>query len=378
MRNDRNRLNAILQNMADALLVTDASERIQLTNPAFERLVRRSNRSLLGRTLLDVVPLPKLSKVIQQALAMPGMVHAAELTLVNPQLSGSNDVVMGETALEISVTALGDKTSVICVIRDITHEVEVDRMKSEFISTISHELRTPVTAILGFAKLTERAFHRSIWPLLSDEDDVQRVVVRIDKNLSIMVSEGETLTTLINDILDISALDTGTTVWSDQPYALVLLVQDVIERVREEAEAKGLAIETKIEADLPILIVDPARVEQVLGNLISNAIKFTERGMVMISAQRLAGGSVVHDWDIPAEGGIIVAVKDTGPGMMRQELSNIFQRFYQGGDTLNGKPSGTGLGLAISRDIVAHYGGEIWAESTLGVGSTFYFTLPLI
>lgn len=377
MGNDRNRLNAILQNMADALLVTDASERIQLTNPAFERLVRRSNRSLLGRTLLDVVPLPKLSEVIQQALAMPGMVHTATLTMVNPHLSEVNDVVMGETILEISATALVGINSVICVIRDITHEVEVDRMKSEFISTVSHELRTPMTAILGFAKLTERAFRQSIVPLLPSEDAVQRVVERIGKNLSIMVSEGETLTTLVNDILDISALDASTIVWHDQPYALVLLVQDVVERLREEADAKGLVLETELDDDLPILIVDPARIEQVLGNLISNAIKFTGRGAVTISAQRLTGGAVVHDWVVPPKGGVMVAVVDTGPGMRRQELSSIFQRFYQGGDTLNGKPSGTGLGLAISRDIIAHYGGEIWAESTLGVGSTFYFTLPL-
>ena len=172
-------------------------------------------------------------------------------------------------------------------------------------------------------------------------------------------------------------MDAGTIAWNDQPYALVLLVQDVVERLREEAEVKGLAIETELEDDLPMLIVDPARIEQVLTNLVSNGIKFTQSGSVMITAQRLAGGTVIHDWDVPAEGGVVVAVKDTGPGMRSQELSNIFQRFYQGGSSVSGKPSGTGLGLAISREIIAHYGGEIWAESTLGVGSTFYFTLPL-
>lgn len=377
MQSDRNRLNAILQNMADALMVTDATERIQLTNPAFERLVRQSSRSLLGRSLADVVPIPELSEVIQQSLAVPGTIYKAEVTLANPRLSASEDVVMGETILEISVTALGDKSSVICVLRDITRDVEVDHMKSEFISTISHELRTPVTAILGFAKLTERAFHRSIFPLLPQNGTIRDTVERLNKNLSIMVSEGETLTTLINDILDISALDAGTIAWNDQPYALVLLIQDVVERLSEEAEAKGLSIETHLEEGLPMLIVDPARIEHALANLITNGIKFTQSGRLMITARRLAGGTVIHDWDVPARGGVVVAVQDTGPGMRPQELSNIFQRFYQVASTVSGKPSGTGLGLAISREIVTHYGGDIWAESTLGVGSTFYFTLPL-
>ena len=283
---------------------------------------------------------------------------------------------MAERMLKISVTALGDKSAVICVLRDVTYEVEVDRMKSGFISSISHELRTPVTAILGFAKLTNHAFERSIRPNLPEDVGIRTMADRIRQNLEIMVAEGENLTTLINDILDIAAFDAGTIVWDDRPYEFLLMIQDVVERLRETAEAKGLLIETRIARSLPVMCVDPARIEQVLSHLISNAIKFTERGIVAVTAESLTAGTVIHEWTVPDGGAVIVSVRDTGPGIPAQDLANIFQRFWQGEDPARGKPAGAGLGLAISRDIVVHYGGDIWVESALGTGSTFYFALP--
>ncbi len=378
MVNDRNRLSAILQNMADALLVTDLSGRIQLANPAFERLVRLASRSFLGQNVTDVLPLPKLSEVLALAEANPGMIHTVDIPMVAPRLAGSNNVALTEYMLRVSATALGDKSAVIFILRDITHEVEVDRMKSEFISTVSHELRTPLTSIVGFAKLVTRAFERSIKPALpADDEDIQHVVEQIDHNLKIMVVEGEHLTTLINDVLDISALDAGTLVWNDVPCDLRALAQDMVVELRALTDAKGLGLIADFEAVPLPLIADPERIRQVLSNLISNAIKFTEYGKITISLRCLSPGTNHHGWDTPETGAALALIKDTGVGITAEGLSHIFQRFHQGVDAFHGKPKGTGLGLAICYEIITHYGGKIWVESTVGQGSAFYFTLPL-
>lgn len=376
MTSDRNRLNAILQNMADALLVTDANRRIQLTNPAFERLVRRSTRALVGRKLDQVLPQPELSEAIDTALARPGEFLVIKLSWVDSRLNDDNGVALTERILRASISALGDGNAVICILQDITHQVEIERMKSEFVSAVSHELRTPLTSILGFAKLTYRTFERAILPQLPEREKVRRAAERIHRNLDIMVMEGDRLTTLINDVLDIAALDAGTIQWKDQPYELPALIQRVIDRLREEAESEGLRVGAEIADRLPLLKGDPERIDQVLANLVTNAIKFTDQGAVTVSAKPLAARETVHNWQAPPEGAVLVAVHDTGRGIAPDELPEIFERFSQGGDAMIEKPHGTGLGLAICKEIVSHYAGTIWAESELGVGSSFYFTLP--
>ena len=378
MVNDRNRLSAILQNMADALLVTDLSGRIQLANPAFERLVRLALRSFLGQNVTEVLPLPKLAEVLALAEANPGMFHTVDIPMVAPRLSGSNSATFTEYVLRVSATALGDKSAVIFILRDITHEVEVDRMKSEFISAVSHELRTPLTSIVGFAKLIARAFERSIKPALpADDEDIQRVVEQIDHNLKIMVVEGEHLTTIINDVLDISALDAGTLVWNDVPCDLRALAQDMVAESRALTDAKGLTLIADFEPVSLPLVADPERIRQVFSNLISNAIKFTEYGKITVTLRRLEPGTIHHGWNVPETGAALAVVRDTGLGITAQGLRHIFQRFHQGVDAFHGKPKGTGLGLAICYEIITHYGGKIWVESTVGQGSAFYFTLPL-
>ncbi len=379
MENDRNRLSAILQNMADALLVTDPSGRIQLANPAFERLARLSSRSLMGRLLTDVLPLPELETVMARSLSKPGMVHTADMKLAAPCLSTVNGMVIAELILRASVTTLGDGSAVIFILRDITHEIAVDRMKSEFVSAVSHELRTPLTAVLGFAKLVGRTFDRSVKPLLPvDDEEVRHVVEQMDHNFKIMVAEGEHLTTILNDVLDISALDAGTLVWNDQPCDLAVLIRDVLAHVRDDIELKSLHLVVDVPSDALTVLADPVRIKQVLYNLLSNAVKFTERGGITVTARRVPGGMTVQEWDAPAQGAVLVAVTDSGSGIAPEGLQHLFQRFYQGGDAIRGKPKGTGLGLAISHEIVMHYNGKIWAESTLGSGSTFSFLLPLL
>ncbi|MBN2003883.1 MAG: PAS domain-containing protein [Anaerolineae bacterium] len=377
MVNDRNRLNAILQNMADALLVIDKTGTIRVVNPPLENLVRRSARMLIGHDIKQMIPLPDLLPAIDQALSHPGIIEVLHTTLYDPRLSLLGDGVLEERVLNVSVTALPDRSTIICILRDITREVEMDRMKSEFISTVSHELRTPLTSILGFAKLCRRSLEKSIVPLLPADRVGQQAAHRVMKNLDILVEESERLTALVNDVLDIAALDSGTVEWQEQSCDLALAIQQAVEGVQEVADQKGLNIFTDIEDALPVIRADFRRIHQVLINLLSNAVKFTVQGKITVSARFLAPGRVAHDWKAPAEGGIVISVADTGRGISRKEMRQLFERFIQGGDTLLNKPKGTGLGLAICYEIISHYGGAIWADSEVEIGSTFHFALPV-
>lgn len=369
LERERNRLNVILQNMADGLLVTDLTGRVLLTNPAFEYMVRRPSRVLLGQSLDQALAFPDLSGLIGRAQEEQG-----------PTVTG--DLTLGERVLKASALALRDHSGVVTVLRDITHEVEVDRMKSEFISTVSHELRTPLTSVLGFAKLIRRTFNRAIVPLLADAPEdtrAQKAARRISENIDIIVAEGERLTRLINDVLDIAKMEAGKIEWHDQPVKIHELIEQTIQSATTLAADKGLVLESYVQPDLPPLVADPDRIRQVLINLLSNAAKFTDQGNISFTARLLPPGSTVHGWEAPTPttSALLVSVSDTGIGIAPEDVPHLFLRFQQlGGDTLTHKHKGTGLGLAICRQIVAHYGGAIWVESAPGYGSTFSFVLP--
>lgn len=378
MAKDRNRLNAILQNMADALLVTDAAGLIQVVNPALENLIRRASRSVLGQPVAQVLPLPDLLQTITQALAHPGIIEISQMLLTDVYQTSPLGHASNARIISASVTAIRDRSAVICILRDVTHEVEIDRLKSDFISTVSHELRTPITSILGFVKLIQRGFTRTIEPALPVEKAVRRVAKRIQKNLAIILQEGERLTSLIHDVLDISALDSETMEWTDQAYQLAPLLDAVTAHFRPMVEQKGLTLRSQIHGPFPLMFADPARIQQVLRNILSNALKFTPQGEIVLAARLLALDSVVHNWVVPSTGGVLISVADTGIGIPPALLHRIFDRFSQGGDPLTSKPDGTGLGLALSREIVHHYGGILWSESQVDVGSTFFIALPIL
>jgi signal transduction histidine kinase len=147
--------------------------------------------------------------------------------------------------------------------------------------------------------------------------------------------------------------------------------------VRQQAKEKDIALLLQIPRTLQPVQVDPERISQVISNLLANALKFTERGQIIVRVQPLVAGTTVRRWRAPAGGAVQVSVSDTGVGIAPEAMDKLFQRFYQGMYTLQNKPKGTGLGLAICQEIVHHYGGIIWAESTPDVGSTFHFTLPV-
>ena len=243
---------------------------------------------------------------------------------------------------------------------------EANEAKSSFLAGVSHELRTPLTSVLGFAKIVQRRLEERIFPLVqSDEPKTQRTIEQISKNLEIVVSEGERLTQLINNVLDLAKIEAGKVEWQMEQLA----ISEVVERAAAATTPlfdhnENLDLVTEVPDGLPELIGDRNRLIQVVINLISNAAKFTEEGAVTCRVD-----------EVDRE--VVVRVIDTGLGISEADRGRVFEQFTQVGDTLTNKPSGTGLGLPISKEIVEHHGGRIWVESEPGQGSTFAFSLPI-
>lgn len=240
--------------------------------------------------------------------------------------------------------------------------------KSTFLSNVSHELRTPLTSVVGFSKLISKRLADVVFPTVPAGDPkVDRAMRQVTENLGIIVEEGERLTTLINDTLDLAKIEAGRMEWRDEPVAIA----EVIARASGATASllgrnDGPRLVVEVADDLPAVQGDRDRLIQVVINLLSNAIKFTPTGTITVTAARHADGADVE-----------VAVADQGVGIAPEDHDKVFEQFGQAGDTLTDKPRGTGLGLPICREIIEHHGGRLWLESAVGEGSTFRFTLPV-
>jgi PAS domain S-box-containing protein len=242
---------------------------------------------------------------------------------------------------------------------------ELDEMKSAFLSSVSHELRTPLPSILGFSKLLHKEFGKNFLPLAGEQEVLLKKGQRIQENLSIISHEGERLTRLINDVLDLNKIESGRMGWRDERLNMSDTVELAVQAVKGMfAQNSAIKLLTEVDSGLPSIMADPDRMQQVLINLLNNAAKFTEKGSVTVRA-------------FPRFGQVRIEVADTGLGIHPDDQSQIFEKFHQTRtDTMEDKPKGTGLGLTICREIIEHYGGRIWVESELHMGSTFIFTLP--
>ena len=185
---------------------------------------------------------------------------------------------------------------------------------------------------------------------------------QVSENLNVVVSEGERLTNLINDVLDLAKIESGRMEWHLKPVFLQDVISRAIASTSSLFDQKGLKLVKNISPDLPLVSGDEDKLIQVVINLLSNAVKFTDKGKVSIET-------------FLDKGQIMVEVKDTGIGIAEEDRHKVFERFRQAGDTLTDKPQGTGLGLPICREIIEHLGGIIWMKSEIGVGSSFFFSL---
>jgi len=239
--------------------------------------------------------------------------------------------------------------------------------KSAFLSSVSHELRTPLTSVVGFSRLIRRRLDEVVFPSVPvGEPKRDRAMRQVSENLAIIVEEGERLTALINDTLDLAKIEAGRMEWRREPVGVAEVIARATSATASLLSGVGPEMVVTVEPGLPSPIGDRDRLIQVVINLISNAVKFTPAGTITCAARLEAGG-----------GAVLVSVADTGAGIAPEDHARVFEQFGQAGDTLTDRPRGTGLGLAICREIVEHHGGRLWLESAVGLGATFMFTLPV-
>jgi signal transduction histidine kinase/HAMP domain-containing protein len=302
---------------------------------AFHDIVRKP-----GYRALLAVPL----------LREDSLVGALVICRKTPGAFASETVDLVQTLANQSVLAI-ENAELFEEIEEKSRQLEeASRHKSEFLANMSHELRTPLNAVLGYAELIQDGIYGEV------PAKIQEVLERVQQN-------GRHLLGLINDVLDLSKIEAGQLTLSPVDYSMRELVLDVVSATEALAAEKQLALEIDVPADLPPGHGDERRLTQVLMNLVSNAIKFTEAGAISIQAK-------VED------GGFVVAVTDTGMGIAPEDRERIFGEFQQVDTSSTRKKGGTGLGLAIAKRIVELHGGRIWVESTPGEGSTFWFTVP--
>lgn len=235
--------------------------------------------------------------------------------------------------------------------RDAAERERLDRLKDEFVLTASHELRSPLTSVQGFAEL-----------LMLERDNMSRKQV---ETVEIILDNCRHLGRLLNDLLDIARADAGRLALRREPTEVAPLIDEVVRTIRAQTDSAGQTLRERIEPGLPPIDVEPGRIRQILVNLLTNAHEYSpERASVEVSARR-AGTDVE------------ITVSDNGPGIPETQLEHIFERFVRGDAGLTQRVGGTGLGLAISKSLVELHGGTIRAESTLGRGSSFSFRLPV-
>jgi len=246
---------------------------------------------------------------------------------------------------------------------------EASATKSAFLSSVSHELLTPLTSVVGFSRLIRKRLDEVVFPAVpAGEPKRDRAMRQVSDNLGIIVEESERLTALINDTLDLAKIEAGRMEWRREPVDVAEVIARATAATSPLLDGSGPTMHLDVQPELPAVMGDRDRLIQVVINLISNAVKFTPSGTITCAAG--ASG------DAPGQM-LLVTVTDTGVGIAPEDQARVFEQFGQVGDSLTGSPRGTGLGLPICREIVEHHGGRLWLESEVGRGTRFSFTLPI-
>ncbi|MEP7286127.1 MAG: ammonium transporter [Chloroflexota bacterium] len=378
------KLDTVLNSMADGLIVTGSNGAITLANPAFFRMAQHTARAV-GHQIGEIVDKVALTHIIEQAVQQRGHTFSTRFELNGHHYQASSRRVESQEAAGEAVT----------VIRDVTTEMKAEQSRLDFVSNVSHELRTPLTSVVGFAKMIRQLFAEDVRPNLQVMKDVPTEVLdTINLDLDILAEESERLTRLINDVLDLSRMDASSVNWQMAPVSLLELVHQTATLYAAVAAEHGLELIVDAPDNVPLITADPDRLKQVITNLLSNAIKFTQTGEIAIYLKHLYPGECLElaphlycpdeqeaEWQSFSSGvtraWLFMSVADTGVGIAPEELSHVFKRFGQVGELMINKPAGTGLGLAICRDIVRYLEGYLWVESEVGEGSRFTIALPV-
>jgi two-component system, OmpR family, phosphate regulon sensor histidine kinase PhoR len=334
LESERLRLATVLDQITDGVLIADAAGLIQFANPAAGRLFQFGDP--LNHSIAEVVRNHQLVEAWRRGQQTRQM------------QSESVEVPTRHQYLQLVVIPDQHTSGSLLLAQDLTRTRRLETVRRDFVSNLSHELRTPLASLKALAETLQEG-------ALDDPPAARRFVDQIH-------IEVDALTQMANELLELSKIESGRFSLDRSPVAPADLLHSAAQRMQVQAERADIALHVEYADDLPKVQVDSQRLEQVLINLIHNAVKFTRPGgEVFLSAE-----------SIPGE--VRFAVRDTGVGIPAEEVSRIFERFYRVDKSRTGR--GTGLGLSIVKHIVEAHKGKIWAESREGQGSTFYFTIP--
>jgi PAS domain S-box-containing protein len=343
----------LAETSADGVLTIDPLGRLTYVNPSFEKMCGRRKNQILATLFRDY--LSEDSIYLFQQISLDIRKKGEKIENVELELVNSNGYSI---PIEVNIAPLkkdNEFAGVECTVRDITERKKIEeelkkseRLKTEFMNIAAHELKSPVTPIKGYLDL-----------IIQDKDASKKV-----KNWArISLRNSMRLMKLVNDILDVSRLDSDTMRFDMEKLDLSEILTEVSEDMKPVIDEKKLEFKNYIRKNLPSILGDRNRLLQVLKNLLVNAIKFTDNGSIILKAKK-------------EDKYILISVEDTGIGISADELKKIFTKFYQAYTGDDRKNEGTGLGLFICKEIIGKHNGEIWAESELGKGSKFIIKLP--
>lgn len=354
----------VFENSAVAITLTDAEERIISWNHFAEKLLGMSYHDLYLKPVQDLYPEEEWARMQSLNLRQKGMLHHLETKMYK----GDGSLLDVDISVTVLRTPGGGKTGSIGIIRDITERKQAEealhqakeeaeaanRAKSDFLANMSHEIRTPMNGVIGMTGLL-------LETTLTPEQREYALAVR---------NSAESLLTLINDILDFSKIEAGKLTIEPISFDLRVAVEEVADLLAVRAQEKKIEIIVRYDPRAPRRVVgDPGRIRQLLTNLMSNAVKFTERGHVLLNIE-----CTKQDKDLAH---LFFSVEDSGIGISQENLGHVFEKFTQADASTTRRYGGTGLGLAICRQLVELMKGQIGAESEVGVGSKFWFRLCL-
>ena len=340
---DRENLETILSSMVEGVIVINSKGKIEHASPNFCQLLELRSKETQNKLYWEVIWNQEINDSLKEALSAKRAVRK-EINIIGPQ----------ESFFSMQISPVmddeGKLLSLIAVFHDITELKKLEKIRADFVANVSHELKTPLTAIKGFVETLKTS---------AKDDPLARL-----RFLDIIDKQAQRLENLVNDLLILSSIESKEVKMNIGAEPLDKIIHSVISLHKKIIEDKGHQITVDIPVDLPKVVVDRGRMEQVFLNLLDNAVKFTPSGGKI---------SIQARWERPY---VCVEVKDNGVGIPAEHLSRVFERFYRADKARSRQDGGTGLGLAIVRQIVSVHQGKIEVESSSGVGSTFRIFLP--
>ncbi|MCH8326120.1 MAG: PAS domain S-box protein [Bacteroidetes bacterium] len=344
--NARDNIDAILKSIADGLIVTDIQNRVVLMNRVAEDLLKIKLSEVINRSIYYAIKDKTLRNLIKNTFDKIDTESQFDFKLAGKDLNQSKILRVRASIIK---DKKGNNNGIIIIIQDISQEREIDKMKTEFISTAAHELRTPLTSIQGFSEI------------LLTRDDISDQEKK--KFLGHINNQATNLAQIINDLLDISRIESGSGyILEKEPCLIGEAIKSVVEPII--TQTKIHKFEVVVHKKPVEIIVDKEKMAQVLENLISNAVKYSPDGGKI----QIKGEIIKENYQ--------VSIQDEGVGMTREQVEKIFDKFYRA-DTTNTAIEGTGLGMSIVKNIVEAHDGKVWVESEIGKGTKVTFIIPL-